>query len=178
MDYDLIPLLSLLEKYSESEVVAKLQEFHCSRDEDRESYLHNKAIPMEKKAMSRTYLAVSKEHRIIGYFSIGMKCMSVPDDIPISRNLRRKMNINDETGIAQMYLLGQLARSDDSESGTGSMLLNDALGIIHKAYITVGCRVVRVDCADDLVQYYENHRFTFINKNEDENLNRLVALIN
>ena len=95
MDYDLIPLLTLLEKYPESEVMAKLQDFHCSRDDDRESYLHNKAIPMEKKAMSRTYLAVSKEHGIVGYFSIGMKCMGVPDDVPISRNLRRKMNIND-----------------------------------------------------------------------------------
>lgn len=133
MDYDLIPLLTLLEKYPESEVIAKLQDFHCSRDDDRESYLHNKAIPMEKKAMSRTYLAVSKEHGIVGYFSIGMKCMGVSDDVPISRNLRRKMNINDETGIAQMYLLGQLARSDSSESGTGSLLLNDALGIIHTA---------------------------------------------
>lgn len=177
MDYDLIPLLTLLEKYPESEVMAKLQDFHCSRDDDRESYLHNKAIPMEKKAMSRTYLAVSKEHGIVGYFSIGMKCMGVPDDVPISKNLRRKMNINDETGIAQMYLLGQLARSDSSESGTGSLLLNDALGIIHTAYIAVGCRVVRVDCADDLVQYYESHGFTFINKNEDENLNRLITLI-
>ena len=52
MDYDLIPLLTLLEKYPESEVMVKLQDFHCSRDDDRESYLHNKAIPMEKKAMS------------------------------------------------------------------------------------------------------------------------------
>ena len=82
-----------------------------------------------------------------------MKCMGVPDDVPISRNLRRKMNINDETGITQMYLLGQFARSDDSEPGTGSRLLNDALDIIHGAYIAVGCRVVRVDCADDLVPY-------------------------
>ena len=177
MDYDLIPLLTLLEKYPESDVATKLLGFHCSRDDDRESYLHNKAIPMEKRAMSRTYLAVSKEHGIVGYFSIGMKCMGVPDDVPISRNLRRKMNINDETGIAQMYLLGQFARSDDSEPGTGSRLLNDALDIIHGAYIAVGCRVIRVDCADDLIPYYESHGFTFINKNEDKNLNRLVVLI-
>lgn len=132
---------------------------------------------MEKRAMSRTYLAVSKEHSIVGYFSIGMKCVGVPDDAPISRNLRRKMNINDGTGIAQTYLLGQFARSDDSEPGTGSKLLNDTLDIIHGVYIAVGCRVVRVDCADDLVPYHESHGFTFINKNDDENLSRLVALI-
>ena len=103
--------------------------------------------------------------------------MGVPDNVPISNNLRRKMNVNNETGIAQMYLLGQLARSDDSEQGTGAMLLEDAFRVLHQAFMTVGCRVVRVDCADDLISYYESHGFTFINKNEDENLNRLVALI-
>ena len=103
--------------------------------------------------------------------------MGVPDNVPISNNLRRKMNVNNERGIAQMYLLGQLARSDDSEQGTGAMLLEDAFRVLHQAFMTVGCRVVRVDCADHLVPYYDSHGFTFINKNEDENLNRLVALI-
>ena len=65
MDYNLIPLLTLLEKYPESDVATKLLGFRCSRDDDRESYLHNKAIPMEKRAMSRTYLAISKEQALL-----------------------------------------------------------------------------------------------------------------
>ena len=76
-----------------------------------------------------------------------------------------------------MYLLGQLARSDDSEPGLGSSLLEDALDTINWAYLAVGCRVVRVDCTDDLVNYYIKHGFTYINKNVIENLNRMITVI-
>ena len=177
MNYELYPLDKMITRYGEETTKDILSKFHCSIDIDRETYLHEKAIMMEKKAMSRTYVAIGDDMNVVGYFSVGMKCMGVPVDVPISNNLRRKMNVNNETGIAQMYLLGQLARSDDSEQGTGAMLLEDAFRVFHQAFMAVGCRVVRVDCADDLIPYYESHGFTFINKNEDENLNRLVALI-
>ena len=57
---------------------------------------------MEKKAMSRTYVAIENNMHVVGYFSVGMKCMGVPDNVPISNNLRRKMNVNNETVIAQV----------------------------------------------------------------------------
>lgn len=177
MRYSIYPLAKLIEEFGEGQVGSMLSSFACSKDRDRETYLREKAVMMEKKAMSRTYLAVSDEGSIVGYFSVGMKCMSVPDDIPISNSLRKKLNVNNESGVAQMYLLGQLARSDDSDPGMGSDLLDDALDIIHGAFVAVGCRVVRVDCADDLVQYYTRHGFTYINRNSSDDLNRLVTLL-
>ena len=132
---------------------------------------------MEKKALSRTYVALADDDSVVGYFSVGMKCMGVPNDVPISGPLRKKLNVNNEMGIAQMYLLVQLARSDDSEQGVGVKLLDDALDIIHQAFVEVGYRAVRVDCSDDLVHHYRNHGFTFINRNPDDDLNRLVTII-
>lgn len=175
MSYKLFSLNDMLIQYGENDVVSTLSSFVCSKDVDREDFLRYKAIMMEKKAMSRTYIAFSEDTSISGYFSVEMKCMGVPENIPISNSLRKKLNINNETGIAQMYLLGQLARSDNSEPGIGSMLLEDALNTIHKAFISVGCRAVRVDCADELVDYYTKHGFIFINK--VEGLNRLVAVL-
>ena len=35
----------------------------------RQSYLHEKAIMMEKKAMSRTYVAIENNMHVVGYFS-------------------------------------------------------------------------------------------------------------
>lgn len=167
----------MLTEYGDQETMAMISDFVCTKDHDREVFLRENAIMMEKKAMSRTYVAVTEDVRIIGYFTVGMKCMSVPDDVPISVSLKKKLNVNNETGIAQMYLLGQLARSDDSEQGVGAKLLDDALDIIHQAFVAVGCRAVRVDCADDLVHYYRDHGFTFINRNPDDDLNRLVTII-
>ena len=175
MTYELFSLTEMLSLHGEEGTGEMLSSFTCSKDPDRESYLHDKAIVMEKKAMSRTYVAVTKDLRIVGYFSVGMKCMGVPNGVSISNSLRKKLNINNETGIAQMYLIGQLARSDDSEPGIGAELLDDAFDTIHKAFTAVGCRAVRVDCGDDLVPYYTGHGFTFINSSDG--LNRMVALL-
>ena len=177
MDYNIVSLRSILKEYQEPDVEKKLSTFLCSKDKDRERYLHNLAIPMEKRGMSRTYLAIDNSNRIVAYFSVGMECMTIPDNVPIFNSLRKKLNVNQETGVSQMYLLGQLARSDDSEPGLGSSLLEDAIDTINWAYLAVGCRVVRVDCTDDLVNYYIKHGFTYINKNVIENLNRMIAVI-
>lgn len=175
LNYDLYSVSDLIINLGEDMTSDILSGFRCSMDSDREAYLHEKAVMMEKKAMSRTYVALTEDDDVVGYFSVGMKCMAVPKDVPISNSLRRKLNVNNETGIAQMYLLGQLARSDDSEQGIGSRLLDDALDIIHRAYVAVGCRAVRVDCSDDLVGYYMEHGFTFVNRTDG--LNRLVTLL-
>ena len=175
MNYNIYPLSRLLNDFGDVAVQRMLDTFSCSKDPDRESYIREKAIIMEKKAMSRTYLAVLDDVEIVGYFSVGMKCMGIPDDVSISNTLRKKLNINNESHIAQMYLIGQLARSDDSVPGTGAELLDDAFDTIHKAFTAVGCRAVRVDCSDDLVSYYTRHGFTFINSSDG--LNRMVALL-
>lgn len=177
MKYSIYPIIELMNDHGEDAVHNMLGSFRCSKDQDRESFLHDKAIMMEKRTMSRTYIAVLDDGSITGYFSVGMKCMSIPDDVPISNTLRKKLNVNNESGIAQMYLLGQLARSDDSEPGVGARLLDDALDIIYRAFMAVGCRAVRIDCTDELLPYYKKHGFTFINKNTSDNLNRLVILL-
>ena len=177
MNYELYSLRELIENVGEPRTVEVLHRFTCTKDPGLEIFLHRDAIMMEKKALSRTYVAIADDDSVVGYFSVGMKCMGVPYDVPISGSLRKKLNVNNETGVAQMYLLGQLARSDDSEQGVGAKLLDDALDIIHSAFIAVGCHAVRVDCADDLVHYYRDHGFTFINRNPDDDLNRLVTII-
>ena len=42
----------------ENDIVIRLHSFICSRDSDREDFLHNKAMVFERKNMARTYLAV------------------------------------------------------------------------------------------------------------------------
>lgn len=177
MNYKLYSLGELISNKGEAEASSVISNFICSKDPDRENYLHKDAIMMEKKALSRTYLAMFDDDCVAGYFSVGMRCMGVPNAIPISTNLRKKLNVDSRTQVAQMYLLGQLARSDQSEPGIGVRLLDDALDVIHRAFVAVGCRAVRVDCTDDLVDYYRKHGFTFINKRDGDDLNQLVTIL-
>lgn len=54
--YLTVSLRDLLRDFDESEVDSRLRQFVCTRDHDREDFLHNKAIVFEKKGMARTYL--------------------------------------------------------------------------------------------------------------------------
>ena len=87
------------------------------------------------------------------------------------------MNIEESTGVAQSYLLGQLSRSVKSEKGFGSFLMRVAIDNLKIANKAVGCRMVRLDCQDDLVPYYEQFGFRLVRKNDDGSLNQMITFI-
>ena len=43
--------------------------------------------------------------------------------------------------------------------------------------IVVLCHLIRLDCEDELVSYYERHGFEIIGKNQDDDLNQMIAVI-
>ena len=85
LDYEFVPLSNLISVYGEERVQKKLETFMPYKDSSTESFLKNLAILMEKKDLSRTFLAVSYNQRIIGYVSLGMKCMTVPKENLLSK---------------------------------------------------------------------------------------------
>lgn len=159
--YHIVSLKDFLDEFEEEDVAKRLKQFICTRDHDREDFLHNKAIVFEKKSMARTYLAVM-DGVIAGYFTLSIRCLRVPDNQDVSKSLSKKMNIDPDNNVAQSYLLGQLGRADYSYRGMGADLLEDALEIVKHANELVGCRVVRVDCLDELIPYYEQHGFRYL----------------
>lgn len=83
------------------------------------------------------------------------------------------MNIDTRTGVAQSYLLGQLSRSVDAPKGLGSTLID----LLASAKTIVGCRMVRLDCHDELIQYYSEHDFKLITRSEDGTLSQMMAFV-
>ena len=102
---------------------------------------------MEKKNISRTYLAIDADSKIIGYYSIGLRCLKVPKKEDENGNELKddrftiRMNVDPKTRVAQSYLIGQLSRSWDSPKGFGSKLMENAIhhsiSLWFEAIITV-----------------------------------------
>ena len=176
-DYEFVPLSNLISVYGEERVRQKLESFIPYKDSSTGSFLRNLAIMMEKKDLSRTFLAVSYDHRILGYVPMGMKCMTIPKENLLSTSVLNEMNIDKRTGVVQSYLLGQLARSKDAPSGIGSEFLNYALYKFRISKENVGCRMIRLDCTDDLIRYYKEHGFKQICKNSDGDLNQMMIFV-
>lgn len=120
---------------------------------------------MEKKNECRTYIAYDVETSdIMGFFSLGFRCLDIPDDCGLSNTMLKKLNRSDE-GVAQAYLLGQLSRAKRYK-GFGKTLIDEALFRIKVAQDIVGCRVVRLDCVDELVGYYQEYGFHYVKSSQ------------
>lgn len=175
-DYELVRLSSLLSRFDESSVQRILGSFEPVTESSVDSFLTKNSIAMEKRSECRTYIAFKTgSWEIMGFFSIGFRCLDVPDDCGLSSTLLKKLNRSDE-GVAQAYLLGQLSRAKEFK-GFGKILIDEALARIKAAQEIVGCRTVRLDCADDLIGYYQEYGFHFVKKNPDKDLNQMIMLI-
>ena len=178
-EYEIVSLRRVLSTAGEDGARTLLEGLSCQRDQDREDFLHSNAISMEKRDVSRTYLAIrSSDAFLLGYFSIGLKCMLVPPEADtISKSFRKRMNVDPNSDVAQAYLLGQLGRDDHSPRGFGAVLLEEALDRLRTSKGIVGCRLVRLDCADELIGYYTEKGFRTVVVGSPGDLNHMVILI-
>lgn len=176
--FKILSLSEMIESYGQDVVYSILQSFRSVYDSATESFLKEKAVDMEIRDLSRTYLAFSKEDEsILGYITISIKCMRVPDENLLSGKTKKGMNIDSRTNIVQSFLIGQLSRSVNAPKGLGGDLLDIAFDKLNQAKRIVGCRIVRLDCHDELIPYYMSHGFKLITKNDDRSLNQMIAFI-
>ena len=177
MDYVLVSLRDLLEERGEDAVSYEASRFRCSKDTDLERFLSRSAVMYEKKELARVYLALSPDDaRILGYFSLSMRCGVVPKD-SVSKSMYKRLNVQPETDVAQMYLIGQLGRSDTSGKGLGKCLMADAMALIRKANGIIGCPVIRIDCKPELIPYYTNYGFQQVKLNDAGDLMMMVCIL-
>lgn len=142
----------MVEAYRQDIVSDILESFKSVHDSTTESFLKEKAIDMEVRDLSRTYLAISnKDTGVLGYITVSIKCMRIPDENLLSGKTRKSMNIDSKTNIVQSFLIGQLSRSAEAPKGLGSYLLDVAFEKLNQARELVGCRIARLDCHDKLV---------------------------
>ncbi|MBR7152865.1 MAG: hypothetical protein IKD00_03865 [Candidatus Methanomethylophilaceae archaeon] len=174
--YSVMALSELISLYQERDLDAILSEYRSVRESDTEDFLHIKAIPMEKRDLSRTFIAMTPDMRILGYVSLSIKCMRIPDDTLLSRNVQRQINVDSRTGVAQSYLIGQLSRSVDAPKGLGAELIRVAMRRIQNSKMNVGCRMVRLDCRDELVPYYQGQGFRMV-AHDGNSLNPMMTLV-
>jgi len=170
----------LISEFGVTRIIPLLSTFKCTANPDAETFLKNQSISHDKDSISRTYLLLesdSKKVTVKGYFTLAVKCLAVDEECVISNKLRKLMNVN--KGVAQAYLLGQLAKADGTEKGFGRMMISRALGTFEDGKDMFGCRVVRLDCEDEpkLVDYYQSCGFRTIRKDRKRGLNQMVMII-
>ena len=180
MNLSFYRLSDLLSEGDDAYLRLLLSSFRCTSNPDAESFLKNTAIIHEKNGISRTYILIEDDNLgidpvIKGFFTLAIKCLVVNKQHSIPDDIFAQMNVN--RGIAQAYLLGQLAKTDGMEKGIGKKMIKRALDIFATGNEMFGCRVVRLDCKDQLIDYYESCGFTYADKSHNGALNQMITII-
>ena len=174
--YVVASLSALMESLGEERVSNMLSSFQSRTKSDTETFLHEKAMVMERRDISRTYVCFSSDELVLGYVTIGIKCLTIPDNHTLPNRILKKMNIDGKNGVAQSYIIGQLSRSKDSPQGFGTILMDVALRQLMISKMVVGCRLVRLDCQEELIPYYLGYGFRSITENENAGLNQMLMV--
>lgn len=148
---------------------------------------------MEQADKTRTYLILdenkiyneNENFRILGYFSLANKSLSVKDNSKISRTKIQELDgISKKAEIIDCYLIGQLGKNDYYKNEIdGKTILDSAIDILEKVKSFVGKRVVLVESVDDerVIQFYIDNGFTkiseYIPQFSKEKLHQMVKRI-
>lgn len=175
-----------LDNYDEASLKEALSMFKAVNSEteaakDVMHFLSEDAITMEKAGSTRTYLVLNDELwqqgvvQIDGYFSIALKVLYFSKDVDSS--LLEDLFSDFRRNNCPAYLIGQLARSENSQKGTGAKILEKALEYISDAENIVGGRMVYLDCTPDKEKYYLSHGFNYLQKKHKSSLTQMYKVL-
>jgi hypothetical protein len=164
--YAVVPLGELIDDGFDVKLLeSRLQEFHCVRDKQLESFVHDLALFYEAKGYGRTYLVFDTVNEaqdeipaIVAFFTLAL---TATDYSGISKSkkervLGSKPGRNTFKAFAGI-LIGQLARDDryGSDFINGSELLEECERYINYGRHYLGGRIVYLDCRRELVKTYQ-----------------------
>ena len=175
-ELDVVPLSDLVREEGEANTIKMLSRFNPVYDSSTGTFLQRDAIQMEKRDLCRTYVFFNGKDDILGFITLGIKCLTISEPNLLSKSSLKTMNVDSSTHVVQSYLLGQISRREGTE-GLGSTMIGIALDILGNAKKLVGCRLVRLDCVDELVPYYQEKGFRRVTDNRAGSLNQMIAFV-
>lgn len=152
-------------------------QFHCKRNSDVESFLHNKAIRFHQADAARTFLIFDEQFRISAYFSLTFKIIEFSQiSNSLSKKLSGGLNENDATKV---FLIGQIGKNDIANNPISlEDILGYAIKYIKQASYLISGRVIILECENNpkLISLYEKYGFKLIETKDDKTLKTMFII--
>ena len=148
-----------------------LNSFNCSKNKDVADFLKDKSqsLSFQKRGTARTYLIISEESKIIGYFAIAMKTLFIKEQISSQKRKfsnARKIKAKD-LEVVNTFLIGQIGRDDQFTNSDFDLrnFLEYISGILDDAKALVGGSTILIEVDIDnqkLIDLYESYGFEYL----------------
>ncbi|MDO4523003.1 MAG: GNAT family acetyltransferase [Eubacteriales bacterium] len=142
-----------------------LSEFSCEKNPDVEKFLKEQAIEFTKKNQSVTYIVLSNDAELLGYFTLAIKPITVRVSAitkTMARKVARVSELNEYDGsyLLSAFLIAQLGknyRNDLDKRITGEQLLEAAVATIRELQFRAGGMVVFLEAVPEerLLYFYQ-----------------------
>ena len=170
--FKIIRLTEMIQQLGEERVEEILSSFSSPQNKDVENFLKTKAIVFDLQSISRTHLVFTsykQEPVLVGYFTLANKVFKIPNK-NISKSLKKRITkFGRYDPDFKLYtisapLIAQLGKnftSNYSELITGDELLQMACDIIADIQLSIGGKIIYIECEDKpkLLSFYERNGF-------------------
>ncbi len=172
-----------MEEIPSEQLEKVLENYHCTKDKDIESFLQTKAVTYEKRGWCSIYLLINREKffhngtiRVDGYFTLSNKIVMLTDMVSGAKRRKLFSGLKKESDMAHFILIGQLGKYIDRQGEDGAVgdtsaaqLLDRAFEIIYEVKKRIACSCVLIECKDEskLCQLYEDYGFRKLQRSGD-----------
>lgn len=161
----------LLKDECGEDVFASLKESFSSKNPDVEHFLKNSAVQSMKLHQSATYLVMSTDFMLVGYFTLALKVLRVEASLlSNAESLKlRRLSLPDNVNncfIVPAILIAQFSRNFNKSLATisGKNLMGIALDYVRSIQSQVGGLITFLECEpiESLVDFYKAHGFRML----------------
>ena len=112
-------LNELLKIYNESEIYNYLNSFVCTKNQEIELFLKNNSLDFNKKHQAMTYLLFDNNKKVVAYFALSVKPISIKSERLSNNELKKllritEVDIDDNSLNPSAYLIAQIGKMDNS----------------------------------------------------------------
>jgi len=174
-------LFDIIHDYDNEIVMNMLKTFQCTKNKDLEDFLinPNKALSFEKRQISKTYLFLDNELKVVSYYTIALNIFSTQN---LSKTFIKRLDgIDKNRDQIASYLIAQLGKSDNCKYKIGNSIVNHAIKTIQNVVSIIGGRFIIIDAVNNakIIELYSNNNFIAIDdsNNITENIRMYYPLL-
>lgn len=150
--------------------------FKCDKDEDIETFLHDKAIDHIERGTCNVFLILDEEKfdnniiKIIAYFTLSHRSIEFHEGVSNTK-VRAVAGFKGKTSTA-VVLIGQIGKYMSGELNSFisiDEILDYAFEVIRASSELIPCRAALVECSETIhnLQIYEKAGFKFLQQDRE-----------
>ena len=162
----IVNIQDLIQHIGEDNVISLLGTFSCSKNEEIEKFIRERAVDFVHRKLAVTYLVFDEEGNCVAYFTLANKALEFPVlgmSVSTRKRIERYSKFNEKSGvyIVPAFLLAQFGKNysyPKKHALSGDALMDFVFEVVASIQYMIGGGILYLECEDNsfLLEFYQN----------------------